>query len=61
MKTYTEITKIQSKSNPSKFYTISKDELGQLSCNCPSWVFKSNTNHRRLCKHLKEYWDRILN
>ena len=60
MKSYAEVIKMPSSSREGKFYTISKDELGQLSCNCPSWCFKSNTNHRRFCKHIQEYWERIM-
>ena len=62
--TYTEVAKISSESNPDKEYTIKKDESGKLSCSCPAWRYmnsKNSTGERiRFCKHLKEYWQRIL-
>jgi hypothetical protein len=49
-KIYTELATMPSKSNPAKVYTIKTDQHGNLSCNCPSWIF----NHRgdRTCKHI---------
>lgn len=61
MKIYITITKIPSKSRAGKYYTISKDELGNLSCNCPSYIFKSHKTGDRSCKHLKEYLIKTFN
>lgn len=61
MKNYTTVAKMPSKSRAGKYYFISKDELGNLSCNCPSYIFKSNKTGDRSYKHLKEYLVKVFN
>ena len=54
--------KVQSDSNPDKFYTIKlvesnfKSNKGKLIlyCSCPSWRFGSK-KHNRVCKHIKKF------
>jgi len=50
-KSYREVQRFPSKSNPSKEYTVKVDENGDLSCNCPAWTFKKND--ARTCKHVQ--------
>lgn len=52
-KSYRAVAQYPSSSNPSKVYTISVDEEGALSCNCPAWTFKRGTS--RTCKHVEDY------
>ena len=49
-KTYTEVARFPSSSSD-KEYTVKRDEDGNLSCDCPAWVFKKQ--RARSCKHLK--------
>lgn len=51
-KSYREVARFPSKSNPSKEYTVSVDENGDLSCTCPAWRFKKGD--KRACKHVVE-------
>ena len=53
-KTYTAVAEFPSKSNPAKAHTVSRDEVGELSCSCPAWKFKKG-NKPRTCKHVKAY------
>ena len=65
MKTYQVVGEVASKSNPMKKYRISEDENGNLSCNCPAWIFKNARESKllrlvedasaRYCKHISEY------
>ena len=60
--TYTKIAEIESSSSDRK-WVISRNEDGQLSCNCPSWIYKSRqglVGENRFCKHIEAYWQRIL-
>ena len=50
-KSYRPVRDFPSKSNPSKSYTVSVDEEGKLSCNCPAWTFKKG--EERTCKHVQ--------
>ena len=50
-KSYREVARFPSKSNPSKEYTVNVDENGELSCNCPAWTFKKGDE--RTCKHVQ--------
>lgn len=62
MKTYTKVKDIVSQSS-GRIYTISQDEDGKLSCNCPAWIFKARRNlqgDNRFCKHIEQYWQEIL-
>jgi len=52
-KSYRPVGQYPSSSNPNKIYTVSVDEEGALSCNCPAWTFKRGTS--RTCKHVEEY------
>lgn len=52
MKYYNFVTQVQSKSNPTKFYTVKMRTDGLLTCNCPSWVYNQRGN--RTCKHIDE-------
>ena len=49
---YTPVATFPSKSNPSKTYTVSVDQNGELSCDCKAWVFKKGAT--RTCKHVEE-------
>ncbi len=51
-KNYRSVRDFPSKSNPSKSYTVSVDEVGELSCTCPAWTFKKGA--QRTCKHVEE-------
>lgn len=51
-KTYKEVARFESRSRPGKFYTVKVDEKGNLSCNCPAWIYK--TNGERSCKHTEQ-------
>ncbi len=51
-KSYTKVASFPSSSNPSKTYTVSKDEEGALSCDCPAWKFKKGEGSRT-CKHVQ--------
>lgn len=52
-KNYTPVATYPSSSNPNKTYTVSVDEEGNLSCNCPAWTFKRGDV--RTCKHVEDY------
>ena len=52
-KNYTPVATYPSSSNPNKTYTVSVDEQGNLSCNCPAWTFKKGDV--RTCKHVEAY------
>lgn len=49
MKQYNFITDLPSKSNPDKSYQVKMDEQGNLTCNCPIWIYNRRGN--RTCKH----------
>jgi len=49
-KVYTVVARFPSSSSD-KEYTVKRDEEGNLSCDCPAWVFKKQG--ARSCKHLK--------
>ena len=49
-KDYTVVATFPSSSS-GKEYTVKRDEDGNLSCDCPAWVFKKTGT--RTCKHLK--------
>jgi hypothetical protein len=49
MKHYHFVLELPSKSKPNKTYQVKMDEQGNLTCNCPSWVF--NQRKDRTCKH----------
>jgi len=51
-KIYTPVATFPSSSNPNKTYTVSEDQYGELSCNCPAWTFKKGGD--RTCKHVQE-------
>jgi len=51
MKKYVSIAKFRSSSNPEKIYTVKMDERGNLSCDCPAWIYK--VNGKRECKHTR--------
>jgi len=50
-RSYRPVRDFPSKSNPGKSYTVSMDEEGNLSCNCPAWTFKKGDE--RTCKHVQ--------
>jgi len=52
-KSYQQIAEYPSASSPGKVYTVSVDEEGSLSCNCPAWTFKKRDV--RTCKHVQDY------
>lgn len=54
MNTYTEVTKFPSKSSAGKFYTVKRDQNGNLSCDCMAWRFKK-PNQERDCKHIAAF------
>lgn len=57
-KTYRAVETFESKSRPGKFYTVKVDESGNLSCDCPSWIFQSKNplNGERGCKHTDQLY-----
>ncbi len=51
-KVYILVATFESRSRPGRMYEVKKDEAGNLSCNCPAWIYKSNG--RRTCRHVEE-------
>ncbi len=49
-KVYTLVATFESRSKPGKFYEVKEDEQGNLSCNCPAWIYK--VNGVRICRHV---------
>ena len=47
---YKFMCEVSSDSNPTKCYQIKMKDDGQLTCNCPSWIF--NVRRNRTCKHI---------
>jgi predicted nucleic acid-binding Zn finger protein len=46
------IAEVKSFSKPGKSYTIKRSlRSGQLSCNCPAWIFQKG-GERKSCKHI---------
>jgi len=50
-KVYRTVATFPSKSKPDKYYEVKIDGQGNLSCNCPAWVFKKGS--ARTCTHVK--------
>ena len=50
-KVYSLVAKFQSKSDPKKFYVVKVDDQGDLSCNCPAFIFKKK-GKERICEHI---------
>lgn len=52
---YETVATVESMSKPGKFYTIKLNRKdGQVSCNCPSWIFqKGVAAERKPCKHIR--------
>ena len=48
MSRWTEHWQVQSESNTSRYYTVSRAEDGTFGCDCPAWKFK-----RIQCKHIR--------
>lgn len=51
-KVYQRITTFPSKSKPGKVYTVKMDEEGNLSCNCPAWIYPKK-GRARDCYHVR--------
>jgi len=51
-KVYILVATFESKSRPGRFYEVKKDGQGNLSCNCPAWIYKANG--RRTCWHVED-------
>ena len=52
-KVYTPVATFPSSSDPNKTYTVSSDENGELSCDCPGWT-RRNPPGGRTCKHVEQ-------
>lgn len=52
-KSYREVQRFPSKSNPSKEYTVKVDENGDLSCDCRGWTMKK-PGQERTCTHVQQ-------
>lgn len=53
----TLVGEFESSSNPDKARIVKLNPLtGELSCNCPGWVFKRGAAERR-CRHLDKAWE----
>ena len=50
-KVYRTIATFDSKSKPGKVYTVKVDEAGNLSCDCPKWIFSKGGI--RDCYHVR--------
>lgn len=50
MPKYNFVYEVTSSSNPNKKYIIKMRDDGLLTCNCPSWIYK--TRGGRTCKHV---------
>lgn len=52
-KIYALVATFESRSNPGKRpYEVKRDQYGNLSCDCPAWIFKANGE--RTCRHVEE-------
>lgn len=52
---------IPSSSNPRKVYKVIIWDNGDVSCNCPGWIFKNRgTSSKRFCKHAQKIIDSFL-
>jgi len=51
-KVYILVATFESKSRPGKMYEVKRDGQGNLSCNCPAWIYKANG--RRTCWHVED-------
>ncbi len=49
MSKWIEKWQVPSSSDPSKTYTVSKNEEGGYGCSCPAW-----TRARRECRHIRD-------
>jgi len=52
-KSYREVARFPSKSDPNKEYTVNVDENGDLSCNCRGWTMKK-PGQERTCSHVRD-------
>ena len=52
---YTLLKRYESTSQPGVYYKVSKDEHGNLSCNCPGWTRHTKDDGSRNCKHISQY------
>jgi hypothetical protein len=43
-----------SRSRPGMSYTVQFNDRGELTCDCPSWVYNSRHRTPRTCKHTDE-------
>ena len=50
-KQYNLVATFASRSKPGKVYEVKEDGEGNLSCNCPAWIYKANG--RRTCRHVE--------
>lgn len=50
---YTFVAQFESKSTRGKFYEVKRNELGQLSCNCPGWTRRTKEDGSRTCSHVE--------
>jgi hypothetical protein len=48
MARWTESWEVESRSEPGKFYVVSRDEDGNFGCSCLAW-----TRQRKECKHIR--------
>ena len=51
-KQYRLLATFESRSRLGKVYEVKQDETGNLSCNCPAWIYKANG--RRTCWHVEK-------
>ena len=51
-KQYKLVATFPSRSKPGREYEVKEDEQGNLSCNCPAWIYKANG--KRDCRHVEE-------
>lgn len=51
-KEYRLVATFPSRSKPGKTYDVKEDEAGNLSCDCPAWIYKANGT--RTCRHVEE-------
>ena len=45
---YLRKVKVESFSNPGKFYIVAETEDGEWQCSCPVWIYR-----RKQCKHIQ--------
>lgn len=49
------VARVNSTSNPSKFYSVMRSKEGYLYCDCAAWRFQKAPAQSRFCKHTRAF------